>query len=51
MTVQKNEIKSRKTEAISMMPEGLLQGLTPQERRDLVGYLASPNQVPLPATK
>jgi hypothetical protein len=32
-----------------MMPEGLIDPLTPQERRDLVGYLASPGQVKLPA--
>jgi putative membrane-bound dehydrogenase-like protein len=47
-TVQKADIKSRKTESISMMPEGLLQAMTPEERRDLVGYLASPVQVPVP---
>jgi hypothetical protein len=28
-----------------MMPEGLLQGLTNADVRDLFGYLASPNQV------
>jgi putative heme-binding domain-containing protein len=42
------EIKSRKTEAISMMPEGLLQGLSLEERRDLMGYLQSDRQVELP---
>jgi hypothetical protein len=29
------------------MPEGLWDGLTDEQVRDLVGYLASPVQVPL----
>ena len=32
----------------SMMPEGQLEKLTAEELRDLVGYLASKTQVPLP---
>jgi len=32
-----------------MMPEGLLQAITEDEVRDLVAYLKSPTQVPLPA--
>ena len=32
----------------SMMPEGLFQTLNDQEVADLVSYLASPRQVPLP---
>ena len=31
-----------------MMPEGLFDRLSAAELRDLVGYLASPSQVPLP---
>ena len=31
-----------------MMPEGLLEKLTNEEVRDLLAYLASPQQVPLP---
>jgi len=31
-----------------MMPEGLLAKLSNEEVRDLVAYLASPAQVPLP---
>jgi cytochrome c1 len=30
------------------MPEGLWNGLADEEVRDLVAYLASPTQVPLP---
>lgn len=48
VTVPQNEIKTRKTEAISMMPEGLLQGMSAEDRRDLIGYLQSSAQVALP---
>jgi putative heme-binding domain-containing protein len=44
--VPKGEIKKRKTSPISMMPEGLLEGLSTADARDLIGYLASPAQVP-----
>jgi len=33
------------------MPEGQLQNLTAEQIRDLVGYLMSPNQVPLPVAE
>jgi putative heme-binding domain-containing protein len=46
--VPTNEIESRKASPRSMMPEGLFGKLRPEEIRDLVGYLASPAQVPLP---
>ena len=44
------EIEARKESPLSMMPEGLFDRLTPEEIRDLVAYLASPQQVPLPNT-
>ena len=31
-----------------MMPEGLLQALEPDEARDLIAYLRTAEQVPLP---
>ncbi len=34
--------------ALSLMPIGQLQGLNDEQVRDLIAYLASPNQVPLP---
>lgn len=34
----------------SLMPEGLLAALSDEELRDLIGYLKSEQQVPLPAT-
>jgi putative membrane-bound dehydrogenase-like protein len=48
VVVPKGEIEMRQETANSMMPDGLLLSLSPDEVRDLVGYLASPSQVPLP---
>jgi putative heme-binding domain-containing protein len=45
--VPKDEIETREKSAVSMMPEGLLDKLTTEEVRDLIAYLAGPNQVPL----
>jgi putative heme-binding domain-containing protein len=45
----RGEIRSIQQNEISMMPEGLLTALTEQEVRDLLYYLRSPAQVPLPA--
>jgi putative membrane-bound dehydrogenase-like protein len=42
------EIDARERSKVSMMPEGLLLKLSDDEVRDLVAYLASPAQVPLP---
>lgn len=42
------EIKDHKVSTTSMMPEGLIANLTPDEIRDLIGYLKSPHQVALP---
>jgi hypothetical protein len=33
---------------VSMMPEGQLEALTPQEVRDLFAYLAAPQPAPSP---
>ena len=49
LRVSTSEIDSRKESGLSMMPEGLFDRLTAEEQRDLVGYLASPQQVPLPS--
>lgn len=46
ITLPKTEIVKRRTSPLSMMPEGLIDPFSPQERRDLIGYLASPQQVP-----
>jgi putative heme-binding domain-containing protein len=42
------EIEARKESQLSMMPEGLFERLSPEEIRDLIAYLASPEQIPLP---
>jgi len=40
--IPKNEIESRRQSNLSMMPEGMMERMTNEEVRDLVGYLASP---------
>jgi putative heme-binding domain-containing protein len=47
-TIAKSEIQSREKSPISMMPEGLLKTLTKEEVRDLIAYLRTSAQVPLP---
>jgi putative heme-binding domain-containing protein len=39
-TIGNDQIKDRQRQAVSLMPEGLLQGLTEQEAADLIAYLA-----------
>lgn len=47
-TLERTEIESLQDSALSVMPEGLLEGLPAEDRRDLIGYLMHPQQVPLP---
>ena len=47
--IDREEIDEVITRNESVMPEGLWNGLTDEQVRDLVAYLASPTQVPLPA--
>lgn len=51
VTLPAGEIAKRRVSPFSMMPEGLLDGLNPEEQRDLIAYLASKSQVPLEAAK
>jgi putative membrane-bound dehydrogenase-like protein len=44
------EIEQRKLSPVSMMPDGLLQNLSPEQVRQLLSYLMGPAQVPLPKT-
>ncbi|MCW1922348.1 c-type cytochrome [Luteolibacter arcticus] len=46
--VAKKDVKSNTALGNSMMPEGLLTGLSDDEVRDLIGYLMSPAQVKKP---
>lgn len=48
VVVPRDEIETSELSDISMMPDGLLDALSEIDVRDLVGYLASPRQVPLP---
>jgi len=48
VTLPLNEIDEMKTTNLSMMPNGLLRSFTDEQIRDLVVYLASPDQVPEP---
>ncbi|MCU0708042.1 MAG: c-type cytochrome [Pirellula sp.] len=47
VVVAKEEIDQRKLSDLSLMPNGLLDPLSLEEVRDLIGYLASPSQVPI----
>ncbi len=46
--IAKSDIEERSRSNQSLMPDGLLQTLSDREVRDLIGYLAGPDQVPLP---
>ena len=50
ITVPRNEIQVQKLSPLGMMPEGLLDAMNPNDIRDLIAYLRSPAQVPLPAS-
>jgi putative heme-binding domain-containing protein len=45
--VPKEEIRQRSASEASFMPEGLLQALSDDEVRDLIGYLQGDDQAPL----
>lgn len=47
IVIAKTDIEERKLSDLSLMPEGQLNTMTPDEIRDLVAYLASPTQVAL----
>ena len=46
VSLPKAEIEKRRQSPLSMMPEGIFEAMTWEEQRDLLGYLASPKQVP-----
>lgn len=51
VVVAKTDIDERKLSELSLMPEGQLNQLTPDEQRDLIAYLGTPNQVALRGPK
>ena len=48
--LSKQDVAVRRTLDVSMMPEGIFQALADMEVRNLVAYLATTKQVPLPKT-
>jgi putative heme-binding domain-containing protein len=48
VTLDRKQIDEIKQTSLSIMPDGLLQNLTPEQIRDLFGYLMSTEQVSLP---
>ena len=48
VTVAVKDIQSEELSTVSIMPEGLLESLTPVQRRNLVAYLMGTAQVPMP---
>ena len=48
VTLDREEIESTKQSKTSLMPDGLLQNQSADQIRDLIGYLMSTDQVPLP---
>ena len=49
LTVERGEIASIRESSVSLMPEGLLEALTPEQVRDLIAYLMYTSQVPMPS--
>ena len=48
LVVPVDEIEELSTSLLSVMPDGLLQQLSMQQVMNLIAYLESPQQVPLP---
>lgn len=48
IVLAKDDVEEIKDSPLSIMPEGQLDALTNQQVRDLLGYLGSKSQVPLP---
>ena len=49
LTLERSDVTRVEELPVSLMPEGLLGTLTEEQIRDLVGYLQTSQQVPLPA--
>ena len=48
VTVERAETAGIESSSLSLMPEGLLESLRPEQARDLIAYLMHQTQVPLP---
>ncbi len=51
VVIAKSDIDERKLSELSLMPEGQLNQLTPDEQRDLIAYLGTPAQVSMRGPK
>jgi putative membrane-bound dehydrogenase-like protein len=49
LTLANDDIEAKHPTKLSLMPDGLLQTLSPEQTRDLFAYLMSLEQAPLPA--
>ena len=49
LTVERGEVAALRESTLSLMPEGLLEALPPEQARDLIAYLMHMSQVPLPS--
>jgi len=49
LTVERGEIANIRESTLSLMPEGLLEGMAPEQARDLIAYLMHTSQVPIPS--
>jgi putative heme-binding domain-containing protein len=48
LTLERNDIARLRQTNLSLMPEGLLQGMKDEQVCNLIKYLMTPGQVPLP---
>lgn len=48
LTLERGDITRMEELPVSLMPEGLLEALSPTQRRDLIAYLIQKTQAPLP---
>jgi putative heme-binding domain-containing protein len=49
LTLERAAIDSIQESSLSLMPEGLLEALPPDEARNLIAYLMHSGQVPVPS--
>ncbi|MEO6810116.1 MAG: c-type cytochrome, partial [Isosphaeraceae bacterium] len=51
ITIPKDQIEDRKVADVSLMPNGLAEGLTPQDFTDVIAFLETLKQTPAPTTR
>lgn len=51
ITIPKDQIEDRKTADVSLMPNGLAEGLTTQDFADVIAFLETLKQTPAPAAR